>query len=207
MQCSPRYDMHTFLIGNGSIGLTLSGNRFDEMKLCHKTFYEGAPPSAYPTTTTGTGYIDAPGQYEELGKLSIRDNNENGDLKYLSQLDMSKGVVSAYALRDKPVAAEYFVSNPDDVFIANLTSEQPRNYEIALGGRLSGKCTDGSHFIASASLKTVSNTVCIAWDTDGVADTSGTTVKINNATRLMVVMACASSYDQTAEDFRSRGHR
>lgn len=203
MQCSPRYDMHTFLIGNGSIGLTLSGNRFDEMKLCHKTFYEGAPPSAYPTTTTGTGHIDAPGQYEELGKLFIRDINESGDLKYLSQLDMSKGVVSAYALRDKPVAAEYFVSNPDDVFVANLTSEQPRNYEIALGGRLSGKCTDGSHFIASASLKTVSNTVCIAWDTDGVADTSGTTVKINNATRLMVVIACASSYDQTAEDFRS----
>lgn len=203
MQCSPRYDMHTFLIGNGDLGLILSGNRFDDMKLCHKTFYEGAPPSAYPSTTTGTGYIDAPGQYEELGRLSIRDYNEQGNLNYLTRLDMSKGVVSAYSLRQKPIAAEYFVSNPDDVFVANLTSEQPRGYTISLGGKLKGTCSDGRHFRASASLTTVSNAVSIVWDTDGTATAAGSEVNITGATRLTVVLACATSYDQSQPDFRS----
>lgn len=187
----PEDDRKVFLIGNGDFGVTLSGNRSDQMLLNHKTSFNGPREE---------GKI---GAYQKLGTIGIHDNNNGKIANYLSCLDMSKGVVSTFALSDNSVASEYFVSNPDDVFAVNHTSEQPRNYKIFLGDGLQISIKDNKYLISSCELKPVTNTLATSWDTDGTVSVSGTEITITGATRLLVVTACASSYDIKASDFRS----
>lgn len=187
----PEGDRKVFLIGNGDFGVTLSGNRSDQMLLNHKTSFNGPISS------------EKIGAYQKLGTIGIHDNNNGKITNYLSCLDMSKGVVSTFALSDNSVASEYFVSNPDDVFAVNHTSEQPRNYKIFLGDGLQISIKDNKYLISSCELKPVTNTLATTWDTDGTVSVSGTEITITGATRLLVVTACASSYDIKASDFRS----
>jgi len=201
-QSAPEYDMHVFLLGNGDFGATLSGNRFGSILLNHKTSFSGTRPTTFSNNIYGASNGKL-GAYERLGYMAIRDVNENGDIKYLSQLDMKKGVMSTMVLRDKPVAVEQFVSNPDEVFVSYYTSEEPRNYEIEFSDGLSGSCTDGRHMNASKALESVTNTLSTVWDTDGEVSASGGKVSVRGATRLLVIVACASSYDISKIDFNN----
>lgn len=201
-KAAPEYDMHVFLIGNGDFGAALSANRFGEILLNHKTSFTGGRPTAF-NASNGAASNAKLGAYEKLGYVAIRDANESGDLKYVAELNMSKGVVSSMALRDKPVASEFFVSEPDDVFVSYLTSTEARSYEIQFSDGLAGTCTDGSHYMASKELESVTNTLAAVWDTDGEVTASGGAVKVAGATRLLVVIACASSFDMGATDFNS----
>lgn len=199
----PKYNTKSIVLGNGDFGATVTGHRNGTILLNHKTSFEGTRPTSYNSgTIASNGKL---GDYQNLGHISIIDNNENGDLDYISALNMSDGVVYTYSPRDTPVAAEYFVSYPDDVFVHQLTSQNPRAYKIFFSGNLSGKCADGKHLVATRELTSVSNTVSAVWDTDGTVSSSGSEVIITGATRLLVVVACASSYDINATDFNN-GH-
>lgn len=202
-KASPEYDMKVFLIGNGDFGVTLDGNRFGNMLLNHKTSFTGTRPTEY-NATNGAASNGTLGAYEKLGYFAVRDaGSEQGDQTYISALDMSKGVMSCYTLRATPVTAESFVSNPDDVFVHYLTSEKPRGYEIEFSDGIEGSCTDGKHYTATKNLKSVSNTLSAVWDTDGTVSASGSKVTVTGATRLLVIVACASSYDINAADFNN----
>ena len=200
---SPEYDMKVFVIGNGDFGATLDAYRCGSILLNHKTSFKGTRPTEFNGGTYGCSNGTL-GAYEKLGYLAVRDaDSERGDTKYLTELNMSTGVVSNFALRDTPVASEFFVSNPDDVFVNHITSLNPRSYEIEFFKDLQGSCTDGKHYTATKELESVSNTLSLVWETDGTVSASGSKVTVSGATRLLVVVACASSYDINATDFNS----
>lgn len=152
-----RYFEEALVIGNGRVGATVFGNpKSDKIYLNDATLWSGEPvnanmnPEAYKTIPTIREALNkedykladqlqrkVQGKFSEsfapLGTLLIDfEGNENFE-NYYRELDISTAISkTTFEANGVKFSREYWVSNPDKIFVIKLTSSQKGKLNFAL---------------------------------------------------------------------------
>lgn len=199
------YDFH---YGNGHLGVTARGSAFENIMLNEKTHFEGTRPTNFNATSSSF-------EYKRAGYLS-HNLKLNGfkDYELITQQNLMTGVGTSMLdfSRDGgdnfKIFKEYFVSNPDDVFVMHLSCAD-NTFGIDFNfTELTAKSNniDGTtgYFTASTKLKTVSTTfACKVIVNDGATLTKNSSngIEVAGANDIILLVSSVSDYDITKESY------
>lgn len=197
-----------FHYGNGHLGVTVRGSAFEMIMLNEKTHFEGTRPANFTASTSNF-------EYKRAGYLS-HNLKLNGfkDYELITQQNLMTGVGTSMLDFSREggdnfkIFKEYFVSNPDDVFVMHLSCAD-NTFGIDLNfTELTAKSNkiDGTtgYFTASTKLKTVSTTfACKVIVNDGATLTKNSSngIEVAGANDIILLVSSVSDYDITKESY------
>ena len=234
----------SLVLGNGRVGATVFGGvASDKIYLNDATLWSGEPvnanmnPEAYkniPAIREALNKEDykladelqkkVQGKFSEsfapLGTLFI--DFENTDFKnYYRELDINTAVSkTTYDVKGVKFSREYFVSNPDKIFVIKLSSSQKGalNFNIKLNSLLKNKITNHNNILQTQGYAPIKaepsyrgdmpnavkfeegrgtrfTTLARIKNVDGMVVSTDSTVGVKNATEAIIYVSIATSFN------------
>lgn len=170
----------------------------------------------------GSGYGNGTqvpfGSFQTLGDLHIDMGTQGAYQDYYRELDLDDAVARvSYTLDGVHYQRELFTSYPDQVLVARFTADQPgkisfrctmdrperyhstiENEQLVMSGKLTdGKGGDGLAYMAR--LKAI--------PTGGEVSYEDTTLVVNNADEVILLLAASTDYQLKRPDYQGRDHQ
>ncbi len=185
-----------FMLGNGRMGMTVSGrDDAENIPLHEKTNYDAVRDVSH----SNSGGV---GNYKQIGRLQIVNNGTKAEYgsAFLRQLDLTTAVASAInRWGDNAYAREYLVSNPHQVGAIHFSTDGDArlsySFSLSIGG------TSVQNGVVSATTSNTPNcnihynvTLKVTHD-GGSMTTSGGRVSVTDANEITLFYAIVTNYD------------
>jgi alpha-L-fucosidase 2 len=160
--------------------------------------------------------------YQPIGDLLLDFKNNENVTDYYRELDMESGIAKVtYKVDDAEYTRVIFMSYPDRVMVVHLTCNKPRSIsleakfkspyleniiaesdKLVMNGVWEGPLPEGVHSSLIANVEGTGlkfQTVLIALPENGEQNVSDTSLKINNANSVTLILTAATSFKNYAD--------